>query len=190
MNLLDIIIIVILSVFLLIGIWRGFFRAVSFFTGIVLGIWLGMTYTNNLVAVIKPQIPSLPDAGIQIICFALLFISTIFLCNLMGWGLEHLFKKVLLGWLDRILGAFFASVGGIILIYLIIVVVTFFLPAQTPLIADSKLSPWVIKSYQSMVRLISPEHYQRLKEKLPTISGTGSTLTPIPATRTEKEKKP
>jgi membrane protein required for colicin V production len=163
MNLLDIIIITILSSFLLIGIWRGFFRAAAFFAGIVLGLWLGMTYTNNLAALVKPQIPTLPDSAIQIICFSLLFVVIIILSNFVGWALKHLFKKVFLGWLDRLLGTFFALGGGIILIYLMIVVLTFFLPAQTPLIANSKLSPWIIKSYQSMVRLISPEHYRQLK---------------------------
>jgi membrane protein required for colicin V production len=186
MNLLDIIIITILSVFLLIGLWRGFFRAVSFFAGIVLGLWIGMTYTNDLAALIKPQIPSLPDSVLQIICFSLLFISIIFLCNVIGWGLQRLFKKTFLGWLDKLLGALFASGAGIILIYLIIVVLTFFLPAKTPLIANSKLSPWIIKSYQSMIRLVSPEYYHSVKEKI--IGDSGDRKTARSKQITDKEK--
>lgn len=186
MNLLDIIIITILSVFLLIGLWRGFFRAVSFFAGIVLGIWFGMTYTSDLAALIKPQVPSLPDSVAQIICFSFLFISIIILCNLIGWGLKKVFKKAFLGWLDRLLGAFFASGAGIILIYLIIVVLTFFLPAQTPLIADSKLSPAIIKSYQSMVRLISPEQYRNIKKKILIDSKGKTSLDPGQVIKTVK----
>jgi hypothetical protein len=43
---------------------------------------------------------------------------------------------------------------------------TFFLPGKTPLIAESKLSKLIIDSYQSMIRLVSPSHYQNLKKKI------------------------
>ena len=185
MNLLDIVIITILSVFLIIGLWRGFFRAVSFFAGIVLGLWLGMTYTNNLASLIKPQIPSLPDSALQIICFSLFFISIVFVFNVIGWGLQRAFKKISLGWLDKLLGALFASGAGVILIYLIIVVLTFFLPAKTPLIANSELSPWIVKSYQSMIRLVSPEYYHSVKGKIIGDSG-GKTAKSKRITDTEK----
>ena len=55
---------------------------------------------------------------------------------------------------------------GVIITYLVIVILTFFIPAKTPLIAQSKLAPWIIKSYQSMISLISPEHYKNWKKKL------------------------
>ncbi|MEJ2724675.1 MAG: CvpA family protein, partial [Deltaproteobacteria bacterium] len=74
--------------------------------------------------------------------------------------------KSFLGWLDRTLGVGLAVTKGIILTYLAIVLLTFFVPAKTPLIARSKLAPWIVVSYQSMVRLISPEHYDRLKVKI------------------------
>jgi membrane protein required for colicin V production len=70
------------------------------------------------------------------------------------------------GWADRTLGVGLATLKGVIIVYLVIVLLTFFIPAKTPLIADSKLAPLVIMSYQSMVRLISPDDYQKLKKKI------------------------
>jgi hypothetical protein len=40
------------------------------------------------------------------------------------------------------------------------------LPAQTPLIAESRTAQWVISSSQSLFRFISPEHYEAWKEKI------------------------
>jgi uncharacterized membrane protein required for colicin V production len=110
----------------------------------------------------------------------------VFVCNLIGWGLQRLFKKTFLGWLDKLLGALFASGAGVILIYLIIVVLTFFLPSQTPLIANSKLSPWIIRSYQSMIRLVSPEYYQNIKGKILGGSEDRSKTKPKQVTKTAK----
>ena len=66
------------------------------------------------------------------------------LCNVLGWALKLFFSKVFLGWLDRTLGAGLAVLKGVILTYLVIVLLTFFLPARTPLIAESKLTPLII----------------------------------------------
>ena len=49
---------------------------------------------------------------------------------------------------------------------MILVLLTFYLPAKTPLIAESKLAPLVIESYQSMIRLISPDHYENWKKRI------------------------
>jgi uncharacterized membrane protein required for colicin V production len=87
-------------------------------------------------------------------------------CNLLGYLVKLLFEKSFLGWLDRALGLGLALTKGVILTYLGIVLLTFFVPAKTPLIARSKLAPWIVVSYQSMVRLISPEHYERWKMKI------------------------
>ncbi len=73
--------------------------------------------------------------------------------------------KTPIGCLDRWLGAGLAFLKGIVLIYLIIIVLTFFIPSKTPLIAKSRLTPLIIQSYQSMVNLISPGFYQELKRK-------------------------
>jgi membrane protein required for colicin V production len=103
----------------------------------------------------------LPIAG-----FALLFGTVLVLCNLAGYGLSLLFKKAFLGWVDRTLGAGFAVLKGLIITYLVIVILTFFLPAQTPLIAQSRTAPWIITSYQAMTRLIAPDHYEKWRKRL------------------------
>jgi hypothetical protein len=59
-----------------------------------------------------------------------------------------------------------AILKGVIIIHLFMILLTFFLPSRAPLIAKSKLAPLIIVSYQSMIRLISPDLYQKLKERI------------------------
>jgi uncharacterized membrane protein required for colicin V production len=64
---------------------------------------------------------------------------------------------------DRALGVWLALTKGVIVTYLVIVLLTFFLPARAPLVAQSRLAPWIVVSYQSMIRFISPEQYEKWK---------------------------
>src|SRR4030065_484393 len=82
-------------------------------------------------------------------------------------------KGIMLGFIREIcslagivLGIFLAIVKGVIIIYLIIIILTFYIFPSEPLMAESKLSPWVIRSYQNMIRVISPDSYQNLKKKI------------------------
>lgn len=163
MNVLDIIIIITMVFLVVRGLMRGFVREVASLAGVILGIFLAIRFQPQASTFIKSFLP--PLSFLPLLSFAGIFLSVLIVCNLLGWGFQWLFKKALLGWVDRTLGVGLAVIKGVILTYLVIVLFTFFLPAQTPLIAQSRLAPQIISSYQYMVRLISPEHYQNLKRK-------------------------
>ena len=164
MNLLDYIIIITMIYLIVKGILRGFIREIASLMGIILGIWLANLFQPQMTDLLKSYLPF--ARYLPLISFAIIFAAVLISCNILGWALKLLFKKILLGWVDRSLGALLAVAKGVIITYLIIVMLTFFLPAKTPLIAGSELAPWIIKSYQSMISLISPDHYQNWKRKI------------------------
>jgi len=164
MNLLDMIILCTMIFFVVKGILRGFLREVASLAGVILGILLANHFQPRVTEVLKAYVPV--SGFLPIISFAFLFGAVLVICNLTGYGLSLLFKKAFLGWVDRTLGAAFAVVKGVIITYLVIVILTFFLPAQTPLIAQSKTAPWIISSYQAMTRLIAPDHYEKWRKRL------------------------
>jgi len=163
MNLLDMIILGIIAFLLVRGIFRGFFREIASLAGVVLGIWIANVYQPGVTEYLKAYLPS--GMLLPLISFGLIFAVVLVLCNLAGWGLKMMAKKTALGWADRSLGAGLAVLKGIIIIYLAIVMLTFFVPSKTPLIAKSRLAPLIIASYQSMVSIISPDLYQRWKRR-------------------------
>jgi membrane protein required for colicin V production len=165
MNLLDLIIVVTMVFLVIRGVLRGFFREVGSLAGVILGIWLAAVYHPVMTEYLKARLPSFDATTLQLISFAMIFAMVLLICNLAGWGFMVLMRKTLFGWADRGLGAALAVVKGIILTYLVIVLLTFFLPSKTPLIATSRLAPIVISSYQSMARVVSPETYREWKRR-------------------------
>ena len=161
MNILDIIIIAATIFFLIRGVFRGFIREIASLAGVVLGIWLANVYHVQMTGFLKRFIAS--EKFLSLMAFALIFLVVLVLCNLAGWALKKLFQKILLGWVDRMLGAGLALVKGVILSYVIIVVATFFVPATSPLMAQSRLTPVVVAAYQTMVAIIPSDSHEKLK---------------------------
>jgi len=163
MNLLDVIIIACMVFLIVRGIFRGFIREIGSLAGVILGIWLASLYQPQMTDFLKPFLPS--GKFLPLISFALIFLVVLVLCNVVGWLLKKLVKKIFLGWADRTLGAALAVFKGVIITYFAIVLLTFFIPSKSNLMTDSKLVPIIINSYQSIVGLLSPGAYQNLKKQ-------------------------
>ncbi|MBN1831580.1 MAG: CvpA family protein [Deltaproteobacteria bacterium] len=165
MSLLDIIAIGIMAFFILKGIFRGLIREIASFVGIVMGIWMACMFYPQMAECLKAHhVPSGPY--LSPLSFVVILTMVVLVCSLLGWLLKLLLRKTVFGWSDHVLGAGFAAVKGGLFIYVAIILLTLLLPAQTPLIAESKTSQWVISSSQSMLRFISPELYEVWKERI------------------------
>jgi membrane protein required for colicin V production len=176
MNVLDMIITGAMLFFIVRGIWRGFFKEMGSLAGVILGIWLAVKYQPQLTLILKSHFAS--GRFLALISFAGIFFIVLIGCNLAGGGLKLLVKKAFLGWADRGLGAALAILKGIILTYLVIVLLTFFLPAKAPLIAKSQLAPVIVSSYESIVGVISPGAYGKWKKKWLGRSGEKASQSP------------
>lgn len=161
---LDLVILCAMTFLVVRGLLRGFVRETASLAGVVLGILFANWFQPRMTDYLRSYLPN--AAFLPLLSFAGIFACVLILCNLMGYVLKFLFEKAFLGWLDRILGVGLALLKGVILTYLAIVLLTFFLPAKTPLIARSRLAPWIIMSYQGMIRLVLPNHYQEWKERI------------------------
>ena len=164
MNILDIFIFCTLVFFLVQGVFRGFLREIASLGGVVLGIFLGSRFQPDASALLRAHVPDFHY--LPVVSFVLIFALVLIVSNVLGYALSRLFKKVFLGWLDRGLGVWLAFTKGMVLTYLIIILLMFFLPAKTPLVSESRVAPWVVLSYQSMIRLISPEQYEKWKTRI------------------------
>ena len=167
MNVFDIGIIIIIIFFVGCGIFRGFFREVGSISGLVLGIWIGSSYYSIVTEYITLHI-GIDVAWLDVlsfICFALIFIIVMASCVIIGRALQWFAKAVLFGWLDRSLGATLAFVKAVLICYLIILIVTFFLPAQQPILVKSKLAPVIISLYQAGSYKVPRDTYEKLKNR-------------------------
>jgi membrane protein required for colicin V production len=164
MNLLDIVIISIMIFLVVRGIFRGFIREIASLSGFILGIWMAIRFEPQVTDYLKFYLPSRPF--ISLISLGLIFFSVLVSCNILGWVLRLIVKKASMGWMDRTLGSGLALTKGVIIIYLLMVLLTFFLPTKTPLISGSKMAPWIVVSYQAMTSLIPADHLRQWKKKI------------------------
>ena len=164
MNILDFIIIGLLAFLLVKGIFRGFFREISSLAGVIVGLVLGNYYYLRMAEFLKPNVPF--EKFLPVVSFVIIFLMVFFAFNLLGILLHYLFKRLFIGWFDRGLGVAFALVKGILISYLLIVLLTFFVPATAPLIAKSKAARVVIVTYQHMSRFVSPDIYVTWKQRI------------------------
>jgi membrane protein required for colicin V production len=145
-------------------VMRGFFREVASLAGVVCGIWLGIVYQEQLEVYLEPYLSAV--SFLPLLSFGIIFAAVLCSCNLVGWLLKLIVNKLFFGWADRSLGAGLAVLKGIIITYLAIVLITFAVPSQTPLIAESRLAPVIVASYQAVAGMISPGAYEKWKSRL------------------------
>ena len=164
MNLLDIIIISTMGFLILKGLLRGYLRETASLAGVIGGIFLANFFQPRMTAYLESYLPALEI--LPLVSFTAIFLLVLISSNILGWILKFMFWKVMQGWGGRVLGGGLAAIKGVIIIYLVIILLFFYLPAKTPLIATSKLAPSIISSYQAMVSLISPDLYEDWKNKI------------------------
>ncbi|MBW2597174.1 MAG: CvpA family protein [Deltaproteobacteria bacterium] len=167
MNLFDIIVIVILGYCLIRGIFRGLVKELSSIIGVFGGFYAAYTYYPVLA---KPLSKWIANAGyLNILSFLIIFCGVFIIISILGIIINYLLKIVFLGWLDRVSGAMFGAMKGILIVSVLLIALTAFLPKGTPVIKDSLLSPYVTLISEKMAKVISKDMKHDFSTKIATI---------------------
>ncbi len=169
LNLLDLIILVILGLFLVRGLMRGFLGEAASLVGVVLGVMAAYTYqpffsgVASSLGVGRSPISSL-------VVFFLIFLTVLVGVRFLAWLLGKAFKGPVLGTSNRLMGAGLAFLKAVVIIYVGIVLLSFVLPGNSTILKDSKLAPFVVRTFKDLSGVISPKHYEEWKERF--LNGT------------------
>ena len=137
MNSLDILITVIVGFCLIRGIFRGLVKELSSIMGVFAGFYFAYTY-YPLVA--KPLSRWISNTGyLNILSFLIVFCGLFLIISILGIVIKYLLKITFLGWVDRICGAGFGFMKGILIVSVLLVVFTAFLPKGAPILKNSLL---------------------------------------------------
>jgi membrane protein required for colicin V production len=117
MNPVDIAILVVLAVFLLKGLWLGLIHELCALAGLGVGSALAVRYHGSLADAL-PAWAGLPPWLIPSACFIVLFLITLISFGLLGAVLSRILKLIFLGGFNRVLGALFGLVQGVLLLAL------------------------------------------------------------------------
>jgi len=163
MNALDIVIGIILVFGLVRGIFRGLMEEISSIIGIFVGIYGAVFYYPAAAGFLRRWISDSSYANIVgfLVIFGLIFI----LVSLLGVVIKYLLNIASLGWFDRLCGAAFGAVKGILIASVLVFALTTFLPGGTPLIKTSRLAPHVAVITEGIVKIIPRDLKKRFGDK-------------------------
>jgi len=155
MNPLDMVIIVILGYCLIRGIFRGLVKEISSIIGVLAGFYAAYTYYPLLAGLLTRWISNTPYANI--LSFMVIFCVIFIFISILGIIIKYLLNIAFLGWVDRICGAGFGIIKGILIVSVVLISLTAFLPKGAPIIKNSLLSPPVTLIAEKMVKIVSKD---------------------------------
>jgi membrane protein required for colicin V production len=158
MNSLDIVIVCILGYSLIRGVFRGFIKELSSIVGVLAGIYLASAYyplTSHLLSGWITNVSYRDIAG-----FLIIFCGVLLIVGIVGVIIRYLLKIASAGWLDRLLGTLFAVVKGVLIVSVILVILTSFLPKNAAVIKNSVLAPHVISISEKIIQMV-PESMKK-----------------------------
>lgn len=155
MNPFDIFIIIVLGYSIVRGLFRGLVKEVSSIIGVLGGFYAAYSYYPLVAQLISGLFANL--SYLNILSFLIIFCSILIIISILGIVIKYLLNVAFLGWVDRICGVGFGLIKGVLIITVLFIILTTFLPKGAPLIKKSVLAPHVIWISEKMVHVVPME---------------------------------
>ena len=144
MNILDIILLICFVPAIIQGLRKGFIAQAVSIISIVAGIWASARFANIVTEWISQYITA-SEQVLKLVAFALILIVVFLVLAALGKMLEGVFRLVMLGWLNKLLGVVFALLKTVLIVGLLIIAFTSlndtFKFVQESVLNDSVLYP-------------------------------------------------
>jgi membrane protein required for colicin V production len=139
----SLVIISIVAIFVIFGLRNGFIKWMSVTLGIIAGFWIASQKYFVLEKFLNRFFHTQYQA--HLIGFFLVFLLFFFIIVLLGYLLSKVMNLVLLSWLDRLLGAIFGLVAGLIFVWLLLVLAITVQPRSQRQLSKSGLAPRILE---------------------------------------------
>jgi membrane protein required for colicin V production len=118
MTIFDYVVLVIIGLSIIVSMMRGLLAEILSIMGWFVAFFVARTYSGQLA----PMMPDeLPTESLRVLAsFVVLFLATFLVTSLLAIALTSIFKKVGLGWLNRLLGGFFGLARGLLIVCIIV----------------------------------------------------------------------
>ncbi len=170
MNLLDIVLASIIGFCLIRGIFRGLIKELSSIIGVVSGFYAAYSYYPLIAKFLKRWIA---DTGYaNILACLILFLGIYIGISIAGVLIKYLMNIVFLGWTDRICGLIFGTLKGVLIVSVIVVMLTAFLPKNAAILKDSFIARHTMVISATMVRVASVDMKKLFQDHLKELKQT------------------
>lgn len=182
----DLVIAAIFVFFMARGVWVGLLGQVTVIVALYVGYLVAGQYHDKLFPFLRgvsenPQV-------VFLLAYAIVFACTYMLTMLAGKGLTGVMQLTIAGWFDKVLGAIFGAVKALIITILLHMLLTTFLAADTPLLRQCKLCPYLSQAMTLSQQVIKDDKVrQAFQQKKAAIS---EKMVAPPVVMVEKQDAP
>jgi membrane protein required for colicin V production len=155
MNPFDIFIIIVVCYSLIRGLFRGLVKEASSIIGVLGGFYAAYSYYPMVAKLLSGLI--INPSYLNILSFLIIFCSVLIVISILGVVIKYLLNVAFLGWVDRACGLGFGLIKGLLIVTVLFIILTTFLPRGAPLIKKSVLAPHVIWISEKMVNVVPEE---------------------------------
>lgn len=168
MNLLDFVLASIIGYCLVRGIFRGLIKELSSIIGVLGGFYAAYSYYPHVT---KHLMRWLANSGYaNILSCLILFAGVYLLISIAGVLIKYLMDIVFLGWTDRMCGLFFGTIKGLLIVSVIVVMLTTFLPKNAAILSESimvrhtmGISTMMVRAASTDMKTLYKDHLKELK---------------------------
>lgn len=153
MNRFDIAVLVITGYCLVRGAFRGLIKEISSIVGVMGGFYAAYTYYDDLGKLLAQWISDI--TYLNIFSFVIIFTGIFLVISILGVIIKYILNISFLGWFDRFCGALFGLIRGGLIVCVVFILLTTFLPKGPPIIKDSMLSPYISQISEKMIKVVS-----------------------------------
>lgn len=164
MHAFDILIVTILVYGLIRGVFRGLVREISSIIGVLGGFYAATTYYPYVAKSISMWIAN--PAYLNIFSYMAIFSVVVMIVAILAVVIKYLLNIAYLGWVDRICGALFGMLKGLLVCCVLFIVLTAFLPKGAVFVKNAALSPYVATVSEVMATVISKEMKENFVAKV------------------------
>lgn len=164
MNPFDILVTSIIGFCLIRGIFRGLVKELSSIVGAAAGYYAAYTYYPYPAKLFSKYLSF--TAYSEIASFLLIFCTVFLVISMLGVILKYLLSISYLGWADRISGASFGLIKGLLIAFVLFIAFTAFLPKDSSVMKKSLLAPHLSYVPAKMIQIVNKDMKHQFMKQL------------------------
>ena len=158
MSWLDIVILVAVAIAIFLGLRIGLIKAVLVLAGIIVGVVLAGHYSGPL----GQRLTFIPGEGVaKVVAFAIILVGVLIIAAVVAWLLTWAAKAIMLGWVNRLGGAIFGLLLGVLFCSALLAMWVHFVGMEEA-IAESAIAP-ILLDRLPMVLALLPDEFDAVR---------------------------
>jgi membrane protein required for colicin V production len=158
----DIIVFAFIGILTIVGLWKGLVKQLFGLLGVIAGYLLAVSFYQTC----SKFFTSVPPGTARIMSFVTIFLACILAAHLIGWGVGRLLAISKLGFFNRIGGGLLGFFKGCIIISVMVMVLTAFLPGYTSLFKKSSTIKYILPVTAALKKVTHEDIKTKYNEKI------------------------